>query len=304
MAGTTLDLVAYYVNLLIIQYASKAKASATIEAQATPVLLPQVSAQLIAFQSAPGSGAFVPSWDGVASAAINWNDDATTAQTKLRTITGLSLVTVTGSAAAGFQVLFVGVDYVAPLLVVDSSTIDTGTPTITETDKILLLAIQDAFNPDTAVGVQLDTIGKYVGVTRTAQGLTGPVTLSDDDFRVLIRMAVVTNSAGSDLSTIQDLLFTFFPGQMRVYDYQTMRMSYLISSALGSITLIELFVSEGLLPRPMGVQVVIIYAPDIDNFFGFCSYENPTPTFVRPFNTYASYDTGWPWLKYENAVVI
>lgn len=301
----TLELVAYYVNLLIIQYASKARATATIAAQATPVLVPQVSTQLIAFQAAPASGTFVVSWEGNSSAAINWNDNAAQVQTKIQAIPGLALATVTGSAADGFTVTFVGVDYVAPLLVVETSTIDTGEPEITETDQILLLQIQDAFNPTTAIGDQLDVIGKYVGVTRTAQGVTGPITLGDDDYRTLIRLAVLTNSAQSDLATIQDLIFTFFAGQMQVFDYQNMRMSYLISTSLGSTELIQMMVSQNLLPRPMAVQVAaIIYAPVINQFFGFCTYEIPTPGGINPFNTYEVYETDWPWLLYENAIVI
>jgi hypothetical protein len=301
----TLDLVAYYVNLLIIQYNSKPRARATITAQVTPVLMPQVSTQTITYQDEPESGAFALEWGDETTAAIAWDDDAETVQTKLRALDGLELVTVTGSAAGGFTVTFVGVNAVAPLLVVKTSTIDTGAPVITETDSILLLAIQNAFNPDTAVGKQLDIIGKYVGVTRTAQGATGPVTLEDDDFRVLIRMAVLTNSAQSDLATIQNLIFTFFAGQMRVYDYQNMRMSYLLSSSIGSLALVEMFIAQELLPRPMGVQVAsIIYAPTIDNFFGFVSYEIPTNPLVKPFNTYEDYQEDWPWLLYENAVII
>lgn len=308
---TTLELIAYYVNLLIIQYASKPRAMKTIAAQAAPVLMPQVSVQTVTYQAVPGSGAFTLEWTDLegteyTSPSIAWNDNAAAIQTKLRTLAPLALVTVTGSAAAGFTVTFVGVDYVASLFVVASSTIDTGDPVIAETDQILLLAIQDAFNPDTAEGVQLDVIGQYVGVVRTAQGSTGPITLGDDDdFRTLIRMAVVTNSAQSDLATIQELIFTFFTGQMRVYDYQNMRMSYLIQSSIGSLELVEMFIAQGLLPRPMAVQVAsIIYAPDIDNFFGFVSYEVPANPLITPFNTYEAYDEDAPWLLYENAVVI
>lgn len=302
---STLELVAYYVNLLIIQYASKSKATATIAAQATPVLLPQISTQLIAYQSTPASGSFVLSWLGESAAAISWDDDAAAIQTILRAVTGLELVVVTGDEASGFSVAFVGVNSVAALLVVESSTIDTGAPTVDETDQVLLLAIQDAFDPDTAIGNQLDVIGDYVGVKRTAQGATGPITLNDSDFRVLIKVGVLTNSAQSDLASIQDLLHTFFDTQIRVYDYQNMRMSYLIDSDLGSLDLIEMFISQGLLPRPMGVQTAaIIYAPIIDTFFGFSSYEIPPSAGITPFNDYGDYHEDWPWLLYENAVVI
>lgn len=302
---TTLELVAYYVNLLIIQYASKPKAQATIAAQVSPVLLPTVSTQLIEYLDTPTSGSFVLSWDGISAAAIDWDDTAGDIETKLQAITGLELVTVTGDAATGFEVTFVGVYPPAVLLVLESSTIDSGAPTITETDETLLTKIQNAFNPDTAVGVQLDIIGKYVGVKRVAQGSMGPIYLDDSDFRTLIRMGVLTNSAQSDLASIQDLIFTFFNGQMRVYDYENMRMSYLLATSLGSLDLIEMFIVQGLLPRPMGVQIAaIIYAPIITTFFGFCSYEIPVPGGNTPFNTYEDYQTDWPWLDYYYSVAI
>lgn len=305
MATSTRELVAYYVNLLIIQYASKPRATATIATQVAPALLPQTSTQLIEFQAPPASGTYKLEYDELLTAAIDWDADATDIQTELRTLPGLADVIVTGSAADGFVVVFEGVLTPAELLIVKDSTIDTGVPTVTETDEILMLAIQNAFDIGSAVGVQLDTLGKYVGVKRTTQGLTGPITLGDDEFRSLIRMAVLTNSAQSDLASIQDLIFTFFNGQMRVYDYQNMRMSYLISSTIGSAELIQMFVAQGLLPRPMSVQVAaIIYAPDINNFFGFCSYENPTPGDVKPFNTYEDYHTDWLWLDYQTAIVI
>ncbi len=301
---TTLDLVAYYVNLLIIQYSSKPRAMATIAAQITPALLPTVSTQTITFSDVPVSGTYVLSWDELSTASINWNDDAATIRTKLRAILGLELVTVAGSAALGFTVTFAGVAPVAELLVVESSSLDTGSPTITETDDVLLTQIQNAFNIDDALGDQLDVLGDYVGVTRTAQTSSGPITLDDDDFRVLIRMAVLTNSAQSDLSSIQDFLFAFFNGQMRVFDYQNMRMNYMMTTDLGSIDLVEMFIAQGLLPRPMGVQLSIIFAPDINNFFGFVSYESPVALNISPFNTYEDYQTDRPWLLYENSIAI
>lgn len=136
--------------------------------------------------------------------------------------------------------------------------------------------VQNAFNMDgTAVGVQLDVLGKYAGVSRTGFGLTGqPITLDDDDFFTLIKLAILTNSSGSDLATIQKLLNEFFPGELFVFDHKEMRMSYLIDSDVGSQELIQLFITEGLLPKPMGVQLAApIYTPDL-KFFGMVSAQD------------------------------
>lgn len=169
----------------------------------------------------------------------------------------------------------------------------------------LPVKVQDAFNligDETAEGVQLDVLGKYVGVTRSGNGFVGPVTLNDDNFLKLIRMAIIRNAAESSLAAIQALIHTYFGNEIRVFDYQNMRMSYLISFEAGSNDLIQLFITEGLLPKPMGVELaVIIYAPTIDNFFGFRTYQNAAVN-ASPFNTYANYQSGRPWLSYANGI--
>lgn len=138
-----------------------------------------------------------------------------------------------------------------------------------------------------AVGVQLDILGKYAGVTRNGFDLAGnPVTLNDMDFTTLIKLATVTNSAGSSLATIQALLHQYFANQIFVYDGADMQLSYLISSSVGNQSLIELFVTEGLLPKPMGVQLAeIIYIP-IVSLFGFQTYDTVAPAY-SPVTTYS-----------------
>lgn len=213
--STTSDLITYYSNLLILQYAQKIRAVATIKALVTPVIMAE------------------------------------------------------------------------------------------DLTNQLPLSVQNAFNligSNTAVGVQLDVLGKYAGVTRTGNGFYGPITLNDSDFLVFIQLAIVTNSAGSSLATIQQLLFQYFPDEILVFDYADMHMSYLIDSSVGSQALAQLFVAEGLLPKPMGVALAsTIYYPGIKSFFGFRTYRLPAHN-ASPFNTYTSYVTTWPWLSYAYAV--
>jgi len=166
----------------------------------------------------------------------------------------------------------------------------------------LPLAVQNAFSIDTATGVQLDTIGKYVGVTRTGYVGGTAITLSDSDFTSLIKLAIFRNNFGSALADIQNLLHEFFPNEIYVFDYKNMRMSYLINSSVGSQNLVRLFISEGLFPKPMGVQLALpIYAPVVNTFFGFRTYLAPAAN-VSPFNTYVSYNMSSPWVRYSNAI--
>lgn len=307
---TSYEIARYYAGLLIIQYIGKPKAYATIEALASALILPTETKQLVSFSGVPTSGSFKLSWNGNETSSLTSAATASTVQTALRALAGLSAVTVSGSFSDGFSVSFVGVPPVAePLIVTANSLTNIGgsvSITIAETDRTLPLLIEDGYNlsgDNTAVGVQLDVLGKYAGVVRTANGFTSVITLGDADFLQLIRIAILQNSAQSDLGTIQELLATFFPGQIYVVDYTTMRMSYLISSSLGSQDLIELFITQKLLPVPMAVGVSVIYAPVIDSFFGFCDYTLPVPIGLNtPLNDWLDYQTDWPWLDYNNTI--
>ncbi len=268
---TTLETAQYYAGLLILQYALKPKAYATVQAQATPVIMPQTTVQTVTFSETPSTGVFVLSYNGVSAAPVNWDDSASTIEAALQSISGLGSVTVAGSVAGLLlTVTFTGVTPIASLLVVEASTLDADI-TVTETDLSLPLAVQNGFNltgDDTAVGAQLDILGKYAGVTRTGPGFTTSITLSDADFLNLILFATIKNSSGSSLYTIQSLLYQFFGTDVTVVDYADMFMSYYISSAIGSTDFLQLVISEGLLPKPMAVgDNIVIF--DVDNAFGF-----------------------------------
>lgn len=185
-------------------------------------------------------------------------------------------ITVTGSIASGtLTVTFIGVTPPAQLLVLVSTSLtsgaDTVTPVINEIDESLPLAVQNGFNlfgDNIAVGAQLDVLGKYAGASRTGNGFDEQITLDDNDFLTLIKLSIIENNAGSSLATIQQLIFDAFAGQITVYDYANMFMAYYISEAVASDDLLQIFVTEGKLPKPMGVGIIIvIYNPT--NAFGF-----------------------------------
>jgi hypothetical protein len=165
--------------------------------------------------------------------------------------------------------------------------------------------VLNAFNltgPNIAVGAQLDILGKYAGVSRTGYSFNGTaITLDDADFLTFIQMAIIRNSSGSSLATIQALLHQYFPGEILVFDYQNMQMSFLISSSVGSQNLAQLFVTEGLLPKPMGVSMAVVYAPEIDEFFGFRTATLAGHN-ITGFNSAASYNLDSPWLSAANVI--
>jgi hypothetical protein len=305
----TIEIINYYANLLILQYIGKARAYATIQTVVTPIIMPQVTTQTIVFSPVPTSGAFTLFYGANETASINWNDSALTIQGILQALSGLSAVTVSGSIASGLlTVTFTGVTPPATLLVLGANTLSpVTTPIITEIDVTLPIAVQNAFNitgSNPAQGVQLDVIGKYVGVTRTAQGFTSQITLDDADFRSLIKLATVENNAGSSTAEIVKILNDFFPAEVFLFDRQTMEFDYFISTAVGSQDFIQIVIAESQLPKPMAVRIrLIIYAPVINMFFGFRTYEMPAFN-VTPFNDYTTYHLDYPWLSYKNAIII
>ena len=201
------------------------------------------------------------------------------------------------------------IDYYAGLLIIQYANKPKAYATMQATISNIIMdqlpdQIQLAFDITTAVGVQLDTLGKYAGVSRSVYSFTGPVSLNDADFRTMITVATIKNSFGSSLFDIQDLLNTFFPGVILVFDFRTMRIGYFFDSSIGSLELAEVFVKSGFLPKPMGVQLTsLIYGDNINNFYGFRTYLQPGIN-NSPFNTYDDYLTDDPWLSYVNSISV
>lgn len=162
--------------------------------------------------------------------------------------------------------------------------------------------IQNAFNLDTAVGVQLDVLGKYAGISRNVRTFTTLISLDDFDFRNLIKMQITQNNSGSSLASIQNLIQIYFPLTLRVFDYQNMHMSYFFDSDAGSLDLAEVLVRQSLLPKPMGVQLgALIFLPNLINLFVFRTYDLPQP-YGNGFNSYGTYNQTWTWLSYADAI--
>lgn len=168
----------------------------------------------------------------------------------------------------------------------------------------LPLLVRDAFSLETSVGVQLDVIGKYAGISRNVLTFSGLESLNDADYRTVVKMKITVNNSNSDLKSIQEVLNLYFPDSLRVFDYQNMSMDYWIDSDEINTTLAEVFIRNGLLPKPMGVQLgATIYAPLGTTFFGFHRYGLALGNHVG-FNTYSDFDTTKKWLRGDNLLTM
>lgn len=124
----------------------------------------------------------------------------------------------------------------------------------------LLLQLYNAFNVDTAVGVQLDAIGKFLGIDRSG--------LSDDDYRLLINFKIVVDNGGHSMKDIDNILYEFFGKDIVCHNNQDMSLTYILVNEYSN--LIPVILANNLLPMPLGVGISIINRVNLpDLIFGF-----------------------------------
>jgi hypothetical protein len=149
----------------------------------------------------------------------------------------------------------------------DTSTWATG-------NTLLSLAIRDAFDIDTAAGVQLDTIGLYLGIKRSGFDFSGARALDDSQYRQLLKMMMGRKAMNSSLKSIQEFLNAYLSDAVQVFDDGDMHMSWYYKLANGVNVVSEFFIKAGFLPNPLGVGSEFIYTLD---YFGFLEDANAKP---------------------------
>lgn len=164
--------------------------------------------------------------------------------------------------------------------------------------------VLEAYDIETAVGDQLDTIGKYHDCSREISGIFGLITLGDEDYRTLIKLFILRNSSGSSLYDIKNILNQFFPGAIRVYDHMDMNLTYYVNTAIiESDDMANAFLSGGLLPFPMGVGGPVIFHDRLDWFFGYSDYRRQDYR-NSPYNEWTDYRVNRPYMSYRYATEI
>jgi hypothetical protein len=164
--------------------------------------------------------------------------------------------------------------------------------------------VADGFDIETAVGKQLDILGKYIGFDRNVKLLlpeTGSLVLDDDEYRQLLKLKIITNNTRATTSDIKTGLFNLFPTQIRLYDNRDMTYTYFINNSFPNM--MNVIVSEELLPLPQGVGYkLIVVQKDITKFFGFSHYDgiNNNP------NGFSRYKTGFKnsFLRYKDRFTV
>lgn len=186
-------------------------------------------------------------------------------------------------------------DYYADLLILQYKTLPKARATISAlvkqaVDGGFLLKLVNAFGIDRAVGKQLDTIGKYIGLNRVVKvmiGNTNTNVLTDEDYRLLLKLKLICNTNFSSTSQIRSALYELFPSDIRLFDNRDMTYDYQLSTEFNQ--LVNVILAEELLPFPMGVGYTVAVVPNLLELYGYSDYgglnDNP--------NGFSSYTDGF-----------
>ena len=204
----------------------------------------------------------------------------------------------------------------------------------------LIGEVNDGFDIDTAVGAQLDIIGKYHDAHRTVSIASGEgsffasipvsqalptegacgsirddeatlppfqqftyetiigaaVELNDTDYRQLIKAKLFVNTTNHSASDTYTFVEQFFPGQNIFADNQDMTITYLFSETVRRQA--EIFLSQNALPKPGGVGLTMSFLPQLDDLFSLISYDTVTPpAYAAGYIRYGDTPIGG-WLRY------
>lgn len=263
MADVT-DLIAYYVNLLIIQYNNQPKAQATISLFAQEML---ASGIIFDVQDAYN---LVPGKDTI----INWDEGGTWDDPALSWDNG------DNGIAIGTQLdvigKYVGVDRFYSAIVLEN---------------YFSLVEYDEVTPTSPPRFGFETYAtfgqyNYNGTLTYANVVTINNALTDADFLVMIRLKIIQNNSNYSHQQIDDAIFQFFGTTIRPESNGNMQMVYFISIAISALVQAILF--KKLLPKPMGVGLTIVQGVQ-GLMFGLASYGVPFSAFAYGFSTYANY---------------
>lgn len=194
-------------------------------------------------------------------------------------------------------------DYYANLLIMQyhnkrkaQETIKSSTKALPDT---LIQDIINGYDIDTAVGAQQDLLGVYLGVDRYYVEDGDLVALSDDDYRIILKLKAIANTSDLSHKSLDDSLYSFFSNTIRMDSDGNMEMTYFVPKNKTPVILAA--IQKEVLPRPMGVRCSYIIEYD-KKFFGFCTYTNQVAFYKTGFRTYTNPDKVGEVLTYSKRI--
>lgn len=198
----------------------------------------------------------------------------------------------------------------------------------------VMFDVRDGFDVETAVGKQLDMLGKIVGVDRYYLGQVGFIDntfgftdydesddgqqgfsdysdydtkvgtmlqyidvvsssqmLSDEDFRLLLKLKIVCNNINYSQKSIDAALFDKFGTDLILSTMNDMNITYFANPALGAI--LDVLIEKDLLPRPMTIGINVIKS-EVEEY-AFSDYSSnisnlESDDLIEGFSDYLDYD--------------
>ena len=147
----------------------------------------------------------------------------------------------------------------------------------------------DAFNLDTAEGVQLDIIGRIVGVDRllSFHPVSGDSPLMNDStYRMVIKAKIIQNTWKGTLDELYEAWAVLFPDvrYFQIQDLQDMTYNVVIMGAFTPLER-ELIANGYIIPKPEGVRINLLTITDTSGL----------PLFAYDMDTYllSGYTSHW-----------
>lgn len=166
----------------------------------------------------------------------------------------------------------------------------------------LIFAVRDGFSMDTATGIQLDILGKYLGTDRffvDTQGII--VALTDEEYRILLKLKAIANTSNSSHYDIDTALQNFFGNSVHAESKGDMEMTYFIPANAERVIIAS--IQKDVLPRPMGVGLRYIIV-QTNPMFAFATYDNQYAFYRTGFRTYNNPEKIGEILTYNKVVSI
>lgn len=191
--------------------------------------------------------------------------------------------------------------YLSSLLIIQYANKPKAAETIKALGKMfpdeLILKVRDAFDLETATGVMLDVLAKYLGVNRSYVNNDGDIMLlTDDEFRILIKFKAISNTSNASHYDIDTAFYNFFGTRVRATSSGNMEMTIFIPSSAENVILAA--IQQRALPTPLGVEANRIVVQNAD-FFGFVNYQNQYSVYKTGFREYNDPDKDGETLNYD-----
>lgn len=123
------------------------------------------------------------------------------------------------------------------------------------------LTIQNGYNLITAVGTQLDILGKYIGVDRNYVYNEVASVLSDDSYRVLLYLQIAFNNSNLSFESISTILYSFFGGLITIGTSGDMELTfYIVDQGTNQVLIdaINAAINKQIFVASLGIKVQII----------------------------------------------